>query len=104
MTTETFNLVGQTLGQGRYLVKRKLGEGGMAFVLLAHDKNLDIDVVVKVPRPIILAEPEFAFRFQREIRSMVQLTHPHIVKISDVGDHQGLPFYVMDYKPGGSLE
>lgn len=101
---ESTTPVGQTLGQGRYQVKRKLGEGGMAFVLLAFDKNVGIDVVLKVPKPDILADPEFAFRFKREIRSMVTLTHPHIVKIKDVGEHEGIPFYVMELLTGGSLE
>jgi serine/threonine-protein kinase len=104
MAIETSSLVGQTLGQGRYQVKRKLGEGGMAFVLLAEDTNVGIDVVLKVPKPVMLADPEFAHRFKREIRSMVELTHPHIVKIKDVGEHNGMPFYVMDLLTGGSLE
>jgi serine/threonine protein kinase len=104
MITETTSLVGKSCGQGRYQVKRKLGEGGMAYVLLAHDNNLDIDVVLKVPKPIILADPEFAHRFKREIRSMVELAHPHILKIKDVGEYEGLPFYVMDLLTGGSLE
>ena len=76
----------------------------MAFVLLALDTNVGIDVVLKVPKPVMLADPEFAHRFKREIRSMIELTHPHIVKIKDVGDHEGLPFYVMDLLAGGSLE
>ena len=104
MMTETSNLVGQALGQGRYQVKRKLGEGGMAFVLLAVDTNVGVDVVLKVPKPAMLADPEFVHRFKREIRSMVELTHPHIVKIKDVGEHEGMPFYVMDLLTGGSLE
>jgi serine/threonine protein kinase len=104
MITESNSLIGKSCGQGRYQVKRKLGEGGMAYVLLAHDNNLDIDVVLKVPKPIILADPEFAHRFKREIRSMVELAHPHILKIKDVGEHEGLPFYVMDLLTGGSLE
>src|SRR5262245_26790517 len=104
MAIETTSLVGQTLGQGRYQVKRKLGEGGMAFVLLALDTNVGNDVVLKVPKAAMLADPEFAHRFKREIRSMIELTHPHIVKIKDVGEHDGMPFYVMDLLTGGSLE
>ena len=104
MATKTSSFVGQTLGQGRYLVNRKLGEGGMAFVLLALDKNIGVDVVVKMPKPAVLADPEFTARFRREIRSMVELTHPHIVKITDVGEQDGMPFYVMDLLTGGSLE
>src|ERR1043165_5081128 len=104
MVIEVSTLVGRTLGTGRYQIKRKLGEGGMADVLLAHDNNMDIDVVLKVPKPSILADPDFAARFKREIRSMLELTHPHIVKIKDVGEQDGAPFYVMDLLTGGSLE
>lgn len=104
MATAMSSLVGQTLGHGRYHVKQKLGEGGMAIVFLARDGNLGIDVVLKVPKPIILADPQFADRFKREIRSMLKLAHPHIVKIRDVGEHQGVPFYVMELLTGGNLQ
>lgn len=97
-------LVGQLLGQGRYRVKKKLGEGGMAFVLLAFDKNVGIDVVLKMPKPEMLADSESTARFKREIRSMATLTHPNIVRIKDVGEQDGVPFYVMDLLPGGSLK
>jgi hypothetical protein len=49
-------------------------------------------------------DPEFAGRFTREIRSLVKLSHPHIVKVTDVGTLEGMPFAVMQYLPGGSLE
>lgn len=92
-----------TLATGRYRILDKLGEGGMGFVYRAHDANLDTEVVIKVPRPSMLEDPEFAGRFAREIRSLVKLSHPHIVKITDVGEHEGLPFAVMQFLPGGSL-
>jgi len=85
-------------------VKRKLGEGGMAFALLALDITSGADVVLKVPKPNMMADPDFARRFRREIRSMQELTHEHIVKIKDVGEHEGTPFYVMDLLAGGSLQ
>ena len=94
----------RVLGDGRYVVRAKLGEGGMAVVYRAHDGNLDTDVVIKIPRPVLLADKEFKERFRREIRSLVTLSHPHIVKIHDVGEHNGVPFVVMQYLPGGSLE
>src|SRR6516165_3381141 len=56
MISAMTTLVGATLSQGRYHVKRKLGEGGMALVFLAHDKNVHVDVVIKMPKPIILAD------------------------------------------------
>jgi len=104
MTLESTTLVGSTLAQGRYLVKRKLGEGGMAFVLLALDNNLGAEVVLKVPKPGLFADPEFAARFSREIRSTVAVAHPHVVKIRDVREQDGTPYYVMDFLAGGSLE
>src|SRR5262249_28308034 len=46
---------------------------------------------------------DFARRFAREIRSLVELVHPHIVKVFDFGQHEGLPFAVLQYLPGGNL-
>ena len=89
--------VGQILSGGRYRVDAKLGEGGMGFVYKVWDRNLDTDVVVKAPRKSMLDDPEFALRFALEIRSLVKLSHPNIVKVSDVGEHEGLPFAVMQY-------
>jgi formylglycine-generating enzyme required for sulfatase activity len=51
----------------------------------------------------MLANQEFVARFTREIEALVKLSHPHIVKILDVGEQDGIPIFVMDYLPGGSL-
>jgi Protein kinase domain/Domain of Unknown Function (DUF1080) len=96
--------VGLELSGGRYRIDALLGEGGMGFVYRAHDGNLDTDVVIKVPRRALLDDPDFAHRFAREIRALVQLVHPHIVKIIDAGEHDGLPYAVMQHLAGGSLE
>ncbi len=104
MTIGSNDWEGLTLANGRYLITAKLGEGGMGFVYRAQDQNIDADVVVKIPRQAMMDDPEFAGRFTREIRSLVKLSHPHIVKVSDVGAWEGTPFAVMQYLPGGSLE
>ena len=96
--------VGRELSGGRYRIDAQLGEGGMGTVFRAWDKNLGTEVVVKVPHASMLQDAEFAARFAREISSLVKLSHPHIVKISDVGEQDGLPFAVMQFLPGGSLE
>src|SRR5207253_1939218 len=94
---------GVGLAGGRYRITDRLGEGGMGFVYRARDLRLDCDVVIKVPRRAMLEDTGFAGRFAREIRSLVQLAHPHIVKVTDVGEHDGVPFAVMQYLSGGSL-
>ncbi len=102
--TQVTAWVGRELSGGRYRVDAQLGEGGMGTVFRAWDKNLSTEVVVKVPHASMLQDAEFAARFAREISSLVKLSHPHIVKISDVGEADGLPFAVMQFLPGGSLE
>lgn len=100
----TASWIGRELSNGRYRVDALLGEGGMGAVYRAWDKNLGTDVVVKVPHASMLQDAEFAARFAREISSLVKLAHPHIVKVFDVGEQDGLPFAVMQFLPGGSLE
>ena len=88
---------------GRYRVERKIGGGGMANVYLAYDEQLEQPVVVKIPHPALLAEDGFRERFDRETRDLVSLQHPHIVSILARGEHEDLPFLVMQYLKGGSL-
>lgn len=96
------NLNGATL-LGRYRVERMIGGGGMANVYLADDEQLEIPVVVKVPHAAFLAEQGFRERFDRETRDLVTLQHPHIVRILARGEHDDLPFLVMQFLQGGSL-
>jgi tRNA A-37 threonylcarbamoyl transferase component Bud32 len=104
MVGNAANWVGLDLAGGRYRVAALLGEGGMGLVYRALDFHLDADVVIKVPRRAALAEADFGERFAREIRSLVRLAHPHIVKVNDFGSHDGYPFAVMQYLSGGSLK
>lgn len=76
----------------------------MGKVFLATDHNLDTKVVIKIPHAAMLADAEFVARFQREIRSLVKLRHRSIVSILDVGEQDGVPFAVMQYMEGKSLE
>jgi serine/threonine-protein kinase len=104
MHTETSKWVGRTLANGRYQVTSKLGEGGMGCVFKARDRKLDSDVVIKIPHPHLLHGATGVARFEREIRALVKLEHPHIVRVIDVDKQDGLPFIVMQYLAGGSLE
>lgn len=94
---------GRTL-LGTYRVDRRLAEGGMGAVYLAQDQNLGRRVVVKVPHVRFLAEPGFRARFRREITELVRLEHPSIVRILAQGEEDEVPFFVLQYLGGGSLE
>lgn len=103
MPADPADWLDQVLDGGRYHVRSAVGAGGMALVHRAGDRKLDAEVVIKVPRPAVLQNPDFAGRLTQEIRSLVELSHPHIVNILDVGLHGGLPYAVMECLPGGSL-
>jgi len=103
VSVKSSSWIGRTIN-GRYRVEKKLGEGGMGHVLLAFDINIENHVVIKVPRRSLLEEPGAIDRFANEIRAMVKLAHPNIVRVTDVGTYDGLPFAVMQYLAGGSLE
>ena len=103
-STPTENWIGAELSKGRYRVTGRLGEGGMGTVCRAEDTKLGRDVVVKVPHKHLLAVPGFAARFAREIRALVRLEHAHVCPILDVGESGGVPFAVMRYLSGGSVE
>jgi serine/threonine-protein kinase len=93
----------------RYRIERKLGEGGMATVYLAHDLKHDRKVALKVLRPE-LAAVLGADRFVQEIKTTAQLQHPHILPLYDSGNvvpAQGgnteFLYYVMPYIQGETL-
>ncbi|MFY9255010.1 MAG: serine/threonine-protein kinase [Fuerstiella sp.] len=103
-TSSPAKLVGSALADRRYRILSLLGEGSMAFVYKAYDNRLDTKVVIKVPKPERLASVDFMQRFRRESQLMVQLTHPNIVQILDVGEHMDAPFVVMKLLAGGTLK
>jgi len=98
-------LAGQSIG--RYHIIEHLGEGGMAVVYRAYDTHLDCDVAIKFIRTdmLMVGELEVALkRFQIEARKTARLIHPNIVRVMDYGEHNGKPYLVMVYLPGGTLK
>ncbi len=91
--------VGEQLGNYRLL--RLLGRGGFAEVYLGEHLYLQNRAAVKVLHTR-LSEEEAA-RFVTEARTLARLSHPHIVRVLDFALHEGIPFLVMEYAPGGSL-
>jgi serine/threonine protein kinase len=86
----------------RYLLERKLGQGGMATVYLARDIKYDRLVALKVLHPELATSlgPE---RFQREVRTFSRLQHPHILTVLDSGEAYGQLWFTMPYVEGESL-
>lgn len=84
----------------RYRITSELGRGGMALVYQARDEHLARDVALKVLRPH-LTESDHE-RFQREIKVLAQLSHPHIVSIYDLGEKDYI-YFVMELVTGGVI-
>ena len=103
MSVGNTDLSGQMIGNDRYEVTRRLDKGSMGYVYLAWDRSLEAHVVVKVPKVARLEDPEFRMRFERESKYLVKMSHPHIIRIIDVGTQDSVPYYVMQYVQGGSL-
>jgi eukaryotic-like serine/threonine-protein kinase len=90
--------------EGRYEVRTLLGRGGMATVYLAHDRELDRPVALKVLHRSGAADDEFAHRFRREAQTAARLAHPNVVQIFDTGEEDGDQFIVMEYVEGEGLD
>jgi serine/threonine-protein kinase len=91
------NLIDET-----YRVLGDVGQGAMGVVLLARDEQLERNVALKVIRPERL-RPGFADRFRQEAKAMARLNHRNIVAIHAFGEHDGLPYFVMELVDGFTL-
>ncbi len=88
---------------GRFQLRRRLGSGRFGVVFLADDPVLHRQVVVKVPQPIVLADPELKARFASEAASAGRLDHPGIVPVYDSGEDRGLVYLAAGFVDGPTL-
>jgi len=88
----------------RYEVMQEIGRGGMGVVLKAFDPSLHRVVAIKVLAPQLATSGVARKRFLREAKAAAAVTHDHIVTIHAVDEANGLPYLVMQYVPGQSLQ
>src|SRR5580765_8168923 len=93
--------VGRTIG--RYLVRKKIGAGGMGEVYRASDTQLERDVALKVLPAKAFSDPDARARLIREARIASKLNHPNICTIYDAGEAAGQAYIAMELLEGQSL-
>jgi serine/threonine protein kinase len=95
-------MIGERLG--KWVIYKELGRGGMGRVYLAQEEIGGRQAAIKVLAAELAQESGFLQRFQREIATLGQLDHPHIVRFFESGLENGFYFYAMEYVDGPSLE
>jgi serine/threonine protein kinase len=93
--------VGSELGD--YRVVRLLGSGGMGNVYLAEDAKLGRSVAIKLVRPEVIGSSRAIALFEREARATAKFSHPNIVTVYGIGEHEGQPYVVLEHVAGESL-
>jgi serine/threonine-protein kinase len=87
-----------------YEVEAVLGRGGMGVVYKARHVRLNRPVALKMLVAGACAGPHERERFAREAEAVAGLRHANIVQVYDVGDHEGRPYFTMEFVEGGSLD
>jgi eukaryotic-like serine/threonine-protein kinase len=98
-----FSLIGQ-LFDGRYVIERQIGSGGMADVYLATDQSLGRKVAIKILSDRYVRDAAFIERFRREAAAAASLRHPNIVTVYDRGEAMGTSYIAMEYLDGPTLK
>ena len=99
-----FGAAPKWLAGRRYAIGELLGEGGMAQVFRATDRELGVDRAIKILSASSAAVPEVRERFAREARVMAALHHPHVLTVHDLGQKDGRIFIVMELAEASMAE
>src|SRR5262249_10870627 len=92
------------VGDGRYVVRALIGEGGMGRVYEAEHVDIGKRVALKILHPVYTRLPEVVARFRREARAASKIGHPNIVDVTDSGTTvDGSVYFVMEYLEGTEL-
>ena len=87
-----------------YQLQSELGQGGMATVYLAHDNKFDTNVAVKVLNKEFTNNENIRKRFIAEARKMFKMSHPNIIKVTDLIEEGDTVAFVMEYVEGETLK
>jgi len=93
---------GQKFG-GRYVIIEEIGRGGMGRVYKARDQKLGLTVALKMIRPEYSADPAAIDRLKQETLLARSLAQENIIRVFDLGEHEGINFISMEFVPGQSL-
>ncbi|MEZ4454650.1 MAG: protein kinase [Nannocystaceae bacterium] len=88
---------------GRFQVLHEIGQGGMGVVYAAYDWTLDRKVALKVLRSMGGSHTRANERLHREAQAMARITHPNVVQIYEVAEHQGQIYVAMEFIDGVEL-
>src|ERR687894_108212 len=99
------SLLGETTLDARYLLERRLGQGGMGVVFQARHIFLKTPHAIKVILPDLVGnDPMLTTRFRQEALAAAAIRHPNIIAVTDFGVVRGtMPFLVMEFVKGKSL-
>ena len=89
---------------GPYRILKVLGVGGMGVVFQGHDPSLDRIVAIKGMLPAVAAKEANRLRFMREARATATIRHENIIAVHSVGEDRGLPYLVMEFLEGETLQ
>jgi serine/threonine-protein kinase len=98
------SIIGRELSDGRYVIERLIGAGGMGAVYLGQQRAIKRKVAIKVIQGDLSKAPALRARFHREAQSLAALQNPHCVTIHDFGEtEEGLLYLVMEHLVGRTL-
>ncbi len=102
--TSPADAINETVQVPGYEILGVLGRGGMGVVYKAYQVRLRRLVALKMIKAGVDAEPHELERFRTEAETVARLQQPNIVQIFEVGDHDGRPYFALEFCSGGSLE
>lgn len=93
----------QDLVASRYLIKEVVGGGPLGFVFRAQDKEIDVEVALKVINPKLVQTPDERKQFAKQLRLARKLSHPNLVRVYEEGEDQDRPYFTSQFLDGLTL-